>query len=199
MKLITVTGYKGGCGKSTTAIHLATYFSARGKTLLIDSDQNRTAVAWAKLGKLPFDVKDEKSSIKAIAGNDYIVVDTPARPESNDLKELASNGDLLVLPTTPDVVSLRPAILTTKDIPKGAKYRVLLTIVPPYPSKEGVTVQQDLRESGIPIFNTMIRRTSGFTKAALSGLTIRDLKDKTKMYWQDYKDLGLEIEEIINE
>ncbi len=56
MKLITVTGYKGGCGKSTTAIHLAAYFSDRGKTLLIDSDQNRTAVAWAKLGKLPFDV-----------------------------------------------------------------------------------------------------------------------------------------------
>ena len=97
MKLITVTGYKGGCGKSTTAIHIATYFSDRGQTLLIDSDQNRTAVAWAKSGKLPFDVKDEKSAIKSIAGNDYIIVDTPARPESNDLKELASNGDLLVI------------------------------------------------------------------------------------------------------
>ena len=89
------------------------------------------------------------------------------------MKELASNGDLLVLPTTPDVVSLRPVILTNKDIPKGAKYRVLLTVVPPYFSKEGVTVQQDLRESGIPIFNTIIRRTSGFTKAGLSGETIR--------------------------
>ncbi len=199
MKLITVTGYKGGCGKSTTAIHLAAYFSDRGKTLLIDSDQNRTAVAWAKLGKLPFDVKDEKSSIKAIAGNDYIVVDTPARPESNDLKELASNSDLLVLPTTPDVVSLRPMLITTKDIPQGVNYRVLLTIVPPYPSKEGVTVQQDLKDSGIPVFKTMIRRTSGFSKAALSGETIRDLKDKTKIYWQDYKNLGLEIEEIIND
>ena len=199
MKLITVTGYKGGCGKSTTAIHLATYFSDKGKTLLIDSDKNRTAVAWAKLGRLPFEVKDEKSAIKSIAGNDYIIVDTPARPETNDLKELASNGDLLVLPTTPDVVSLRPMLITTKDIPKDANYRVLLTIVPPYPSKEGVNVQQDLRESDIPIFNTMIRRTSGFTKAALSGETIRDLKDKTKMYWQDYKNLGLEVEEIIND
>ena len=48
MKLITITGYKSGYGKSTTAIHLATYFSDRGKTLLINSDQNRTAVAWAK-------------------------------------------------------------------------------------------------------------------------------------------------------
>ncbi|MDJ0901225.1 MAG: ParA family protein [Xenococcus sp. MO_188.B8] len=51
MKLITVTGYKGGCGKSTTAIHLATYFSDRGKTLLIDSDQRRLF--------LPIQVKKE--------------------------------------------------------------------------------------------------------------------------------------------
>ena len=198
MKLITVTGYKGGCGKSTTAIHIATYFSGKGKTLLIDSDQNRTAVAWSKAGKLSFTVEDERSAIKAIPGNDYIVVDTPARPESDDLKELASNSDLLILPTTPDVVSLRPMLITTKDMPKETKYRVLLTIVPPYPSKEGISVQQDLTDSGIPVFKTMIRRTSGFAKAALTGVTIRDLKDKTRMYWQDYKDLGLEIEEIIN-
>ena len=198
MKLITVTGYKGGCAKSTTAIHIATYFSDKGKTLLIDSDQNRTAVAWSKAGKLPFTVEDERSAIKAIPGNDYIVVDTPARPESDDLKELASNSDLLILPTTPDVVSLRPMLITTKDMPKETKYRVLLTIVPPYPSKEGISVQQDLIDSGIPVFKTMIRRSSGFAKAAIAGVTIRDLKDKTRIYWQDYKDLGLEIEEIIN-
>ena len=183
MKLITVTGYKGGCAKSTTAIHIATYLSDRGKTLLIDSDQNRTAVAWSKAGKLPFAVEDERSSIKAIPGNDYIVVDTPARPESDDLKELASNSDLLILPTTPDVVSLRPMLITTKDIPRGTNYRVLLTIVPPYPSKEGVLVRQDLIDSDIAVFKTMIRRSSGFAKAAIAGVTIRDLKDKTRVAW----------------
>ena len=35
MKLITVTGYKGGCGKSTTAIHLATYFRDRKNTIMV--------------------------------------------------------------------------------------------------------------------------------------------------------------------
>jgi chromosome partitioning protein len=66
MKLITVTGYKGGCGKSTTAIHLATYFSERAKTLLIDSDSNRTSIEWSRRGSLPFTVEDERKAIKLI-------------------------------------------------------------------------------------------------------------------------------------
>ena len=44
----------------------------------------------------------------------------------------------------------------------------------------------------------MIRRSSGFAKAAIAGVTIRDLKDKTRIAWEDYKAVGKEIEEIIN-
>jgi chromosome partitioning protein len=54
MKILTITGYKGGVGKSTTAIHLATFLSEQGKTILVDGDQNRTALAWAARGSLPF-------------------------------------------------------------------------------------------------------------------------------------------------
>ena len=199
MKLITVTGYKGGCGKSTTAIHLATYFSARGKTLLIDSDPNRTSIEWAKRGNnLPFTVEDERKAIKLIPGSDYVIVDTPARPVSDDLKELADGCDLLILPTIPDVVSLQPMLATAQDLPSSSNYRVLICIVPPYPSKEGEQMRDDLVAGGIPVFNSMIRRTSGFGKAAIAGIPIRDLKDKTRVAWEDYKAVGKEVEEIIN-
>jgi chromosome partitioning protein len=198
MLILTVTGYKGGVGKSTTAIHLAAYFSERGDTVLVDGDPNRTAIAWSERGSLPFMVADERQAMKVVAGKDYVVIDTPARPNSNDLTELAKGCDLLVLPTAPDVLSLEPMLETAKNL-GSAKYRALVTIVPPHPSKEGELLQQDLREGGLPVFASMIRRSSGFAKAALAGVPIRDLKDsRLRLAWRDYECLGKEIEEIVN-
>jgi chromosome partitioning protein len=197
--ILTVTGYKGGVGKSTTAIHLATYFSERCKTVLVDGDPNRTAMTWASRGALPFTVADERQAVRLVAGAEFVVIDTPARPNSDDLKELAKGCDLLVLPTVPDVISLQPMLEVARDL-TDAKYRCLLTIVPPYPSREGELMQMDLREGGIPIFNTMIRRTVGFPKAALAGKPIRDINDsRARAAWKDYKALGKEIMELLNE
>jgi chromosome partitioning protein len=63
MRIITITGYKGGVAKSCTAIHLATFFSDLGRTILIDGDPNRTAISWSQRGKLPFPVADERQAI----------------------------------------------------------------------------------------------------------------------------------------
>src|SRR3712207_2747206 len=68
MIIITVTGYKGGIGKSTTAFHLAAYFSDLGKTVLIDGDSNRTALKWAGRSEapLPFTVADQRQAMKIV-------------------------------------------------------------------------------------------------------------------------------------
>ena len=58
--IITVASFKGGQAKTTSAVHLAAFFSKRGKTLLIDGDPNRSASSWAKRKSLPFMVCDER-------------------------------------------------------------------------------------------------------------------------------------------
>lgn len=197
MKIVTVTGYKGGVAKSTTSLHIATYFSDQGKTILVDSDPNRTALAWAHRGKLPFTVADERQAMKMISGNDFVVIDTPARPDSSDLKELAKGCDLLILPTIPDVVSLEPMLKTASDLGE-ANYRALLAIVPPAPSKEGIAMRQELMDNGIPVFKSMIRRSVGFQKAAFEGVPIRDVSDtRSRTAWLDYQALGKEIMEVL--
>lgn len=194
MKIITVTGYKGGVAKSTTAIHLAAFFHDYGTTLLVDGDPNRTALSRAKKGKLPFEVADQLYAMKLVSSSDYVIIDTPARPASDDLQDLAKGCDLMILPTTPDVDSLEPMLQTAKDI-GDAQYRVLLTIVPPYPSKEGETMRQDLVRAGMPVFKQMIRRTSGFQKAAYAGVCINHIP-RMKAAWNDYKTVGKEILEV---
>ena len=198
MRIVTVTGYKGGVAKSTTAIHLATYFSDRGRTVLVDSDPNRTAVGWSSRGSLPFTVADERQAMRIISGSDYVVIDTPARPNSDDLKELAKGCDLLILPTAPDVLSLQPMLETAKDL-GDANYRALVVIVPPLPSREGEIMRDDLKAGGMPVFQTMIRRSAGLPKAALQGVPVRNISDKRlRAAWDDYQALGNEIKELLS-
>jgi chromosome partitioning protein len=202
MKIMTVTGYKGGVGKSTTAFHLAAFLSERGQTILVDGDPNHSAMKWADRGlasgyELPFQVVDQRQAMRIVSGADYLVIDTPARPNSDDLKVLAKGCDLLILPTSPDIVSLEPMLETAKEL-GDARYRALITVVPPHPSREGELMQSDLREGEVPIFDTMIRRTVGFAKAALIGRPIRDIDDpRARVAWEDYQALGNEVLEII--
>lgn len=165
--------------------------------MLVDGDLNRTSLAWAERGEFPFEVVNQHKAMKAISGKEYVIIDTPARPDSDELAELADGCDLLILPTTPDVVSLQPMMQTARDLGDDVFYRVLITIVPPYPNKEGQVMQQELQKANLPVFNTLIRRTTGYQQAAMKGVPIRDLKTgDLRKAWQDYKNLGKEIQEL---
>lgn len=198
MFICTVTGYKGGIGKSTTAIHLSAILAQKGKTLLVDGDPNRTCLAWSKRGELPFRVEDERKYQKLIREMDYLVIDTPARPESDDLKTLAEGCDLLILPTTPDVVSLEPTLEITEAV-QSANYKLLITLVPPPPNKQGEDLRETLKGNEIPVFETMIRRTVSFAQAAEKGVLVHQTgkKDSTGLEaWHDYEKVGTEILEF---
>jgi len=64
---VTVASYKGGAGKTTTAVHLAAYLQRHAPTLMIDGDPNRSATRWAKRGSMPFTIADEKEGARVSA------------------------------------------------------------------------------------------------------------------------------------
>jgi chromosome partitioning protein len=194
--ILTVASFKGGVGKTTTAVHLAAYLQQKAPTLLIDGDPNRSSSAWAKRGELPFRVVDERQGARYAREYEHVVIDTEARPDEEDLRALADGCDLLIIPSTPDAMSLDALTLIVRALSKagGDRYRVLLTIVPPRPSRDGEEARALIKEMGLPVFKAEIRRLVAFQKAALAGKPVYEVDDpRAGRAWEDYAAVGKEI------
>jgi chromosome partitioning protein len=195
--IITVASFKGGVGKTTTAIHLAQYFSEKGSTVLIDGDPNRSSTQWASRGAPSFAVVPESQTAIVARKYEHLIIDTKARPELSDLQALSEGCDLLVLPCTPDPFSLDALVMTVDTLAElGAdQYKILLTIVPPKPQRDGPNARSTLVEARLPIFSSEIRRTVAFQRAALEGTTVDQVSsiDIASVAWNDYVQVGEEI------
>ena len=195
--IVTVASYKGGVGKTTTAVHLAAYLQTLAPTLLLDGDDTRNATAWSQRGKgFPFKVADEVQAARYARDFTHTVIDTGQRPKQVDLKVLSEGCDLLVVPAVPASLDTDGLVLTLQALADigNDRYRVLLVKVPPPPEPEGPQLRADLTAQDIPLFGADIPRLKAFEKAAAAGVPVYDVKDpNAKRAWKAYQAAGKEL------
>ena len=105
------------------------------------------------------------------------------------MEALVGGCDLLIIPSTPDRLSLDALVDTVAVLRSlGAdRWRVLLTMIPPPPSRAGELARAVLEEAGFPIFKGSIRRYTAFQTASDLGVIVSEVKDAPgALGWEDY-------------
>ena len=71
------------------------------------------------------------------------------------------------------------------------RFRILLTMIPPKPARDGEIAQTALLDAGLPVFATSIRHLKAFKTAGTQGVVIADVKDPRAQFgWEDYAAVG---------
>ncbi len=176
---ITVCGQKGGVAKTCTSIHLASVWHSEGKKVcIVDADKNRSALAYASRGNLPFPVFPVSSAAKASRSSEIVITDGQASSDQEELKHLAYGSDLVILPTTAKARSVELTVELANLLSNlKVNHAVVIVKVDFRQQKAAQQAKAALENFGLYVFDTFIPLLSAFDKAETSGNAVFEAVD----------------------
>ena len=114
MRKIMLLNAKGGCGKSTLATNLASYYASQGKSVVIaDFDRQGSSMEW--LEARPQDrppirgIAAWREPLRVPRSTDYVIMDVPAGAHGPDLTALVRRAQTVIIPVLPSPTDIRAA------------------------------------------------------------------------------------------
>jgi chromosome partitioning protein len=192
-----VLNAKGGCGKSTLATNIASYFATQGAAVaLADYDPQRSSLDW--LERRP----DNRASIAAVAGfedglkhaprnADILVIDAPARSHGAELVDLVKHAETIVVPVLPSTIDIQATttfIEELKAVGKVARKQAKIAAVANR-VRDNTLIFDDLDEyltkARIP-YVAALRDAQNYVRAYTRGLGIFELPEY--LAWPDWSE-----------
>ena len=198
MRTIMLMNAKGGCGKTTIATNLATWYADEGKNVaLADFDPQKSTLDWLEARKDYEGIPDIEAidafagPIKPAKGTDVLIMDAPAGVHGKAINKMLLRVDTLVLPVLPSPIDMRACNrFLTELLESGrvSKHQTRIGIVANR-VKENTRIYHDLESYlghlKIP-FITHFRESQNYIRSAERGLALFELAPS-----QVYKDVIL--------
>ena len=197
MRHIMVLNAKGGCGKSTLATNIASYFANEGASVaLADYDPQRSGLDW--LDRRPAN----RPKIAGVAGfdgglrhaprtADFIVIDAPARSHGSELTDLVKHAETLVVPVLPSTIDMQATtkfLEELKEISKVERKQAKIGTVANR-VRDNTLIFDELDEyllkARTPYIATL-REAQNYVRAYTRGLGIFELPEY--LAWPDWED-----------
>jgi chromosome partitioning protein len=194
MQRIVVLNPKGGSGKTTIAINLASYLASRGhRPVLMDFDPQGSSLRWVRMrqpSQAPIQAvaafeKDSRTTrtfqlrVPPIAT--HVIVDTPAALEGRDMPDMTRDADKILVPVLPSDIDIHACSRCIRDLLLVAKVRRednRIGVIANRIRRNTLTYQALIRflhTLGIPIVAT-IRDSQNYVRAAELGIGVHEMK-----------------------
>jgi chromosome partitioning protein len=178
MPTIAIVSPKGGAGKSTSALLLATALVNWSEVTVIDADPNHPIKDWAEGGNSPARLSivsevDEDTIIEQIeeaaSKTPFVVIDLEGTA-SKIVVYAISQADFVIIPTQGSPLDAKQASRAIRVVLQSEKmqrkvipYAVLLTRTSPLIRTRGLAhIQRNLIEAGIPVLQTELNERDAF-------------------------------------
>jgi len=195
MRHIMVLNPKGGCGKSTLATNIASYFATQGAAVaLADYDPQRSSLDW--LARRP----ENRAPIAGVAGfegglrhaprnADFLIIDAPARSHGTELLDLVKHAETIVVPVLPSTIDMQATttfLEELKGVGKIARKQAKVAIVANR-VRDNTLIFDDLDEyltkARVP-YIAALREAQNYVRAYTRGIGIFELPEY--LAWPDW-------------
>jgi len=197
MRHIMVLNAKGGCGKSTLATNIASYFANEGASVaLADYDPQRSSLDW--LDRRP----ENRAKIAGVAGYDgglrrvprtadFVIIDAPARSHGSELTDLVKHAETIIVPVLPSTIDMQATTKFLEELKnigkierKQAKVGTVANRV-----RDNTLIFDELDEYLLKArtpYIAALREAQNYVRAYTRGLGIFELPEY--LAWPDWQD-----------
>jgi chromosome partitioning protein len=185
--IVTVTNQKGGVGKTTLSMSLATFWHRQkaAPVTLIDADPQRSSERWRARGALGLGKDELPAVVTCTEGSEIeeaclrlrrqesrVVIDTPPSLTSqNAVASAIQAADLVVLPIRPSILDLDSLGDVRRLIQAESRETPVLVVVSLARASWSATreVRHSVEKLGYPCAKTVIHERAAHARAALTG------------------------------